>query len=83
MSPQALRPLGALGPSRPLRALLALTQRFLMNFGYNQNCHLIYSQANCDVLSDVKVYATGGDGAETQYCQFNYLVAQSKAHRFE
>ena len=43
----------------------------------------IYSQANCDVLSDIKVYATGGDGAETQYCQFNYLVAQSKAHQFE
>ena len=52
------------------------------NFGYNQNCHLIYSQANCDALPDIKVYATGGDGAETQYCQFNYLVAQSKAHRF-
>src|SRR5258707_3713 len=27
---QALRPLGALEPSRPLRALLALTQHFLM-----------------------------------------------------
>ncbi len=30
MFPQALRPLGALEPSRPLRALLALTQCFLM-----------------------------------------------------
>src|SRR6266436_800223 len=36
-TPQALRPLGALGPSRPLRALLALTQHFLM---YSCDRHL-------------------------------------------
>src|SRR5258708_15647253 len=33
LSLQALRPLGALGPSRPLRAPLALTQHFPMKGG--------------------------------------------------
>src|SRR5258708_5218483 len=41
---QALRPLGALEPSRPLRALLALTQHFLMHASNHPSLHQVHNQ---------------------------------------